>query len=84
MRVIGIDPGQNGAVAVLEDRKVQLLIPMPTLPSGEDRVEVDPVALSTALLCKPDLIVIEKVNAQPAWGASSSARATVLRWPVPD
>ena len=35
MRVIGIDPGLSGAIAVLEDKKVLSIFEMPVMSEGK-------------------------------------------------
>ena len=35
MKIIGIDPGLSGAIAVLENNKVESIIDMPVMPEGK-------------------------------------------------
>ena len=35
MKVIGIDPGLNGAIAVLKDNKVKEIFDVPVMPEGK-------------------------------------------------
>ena len=35
MRIIGIDPGLSGAIAILEDNKIQDVFEMPTMSEGK-------------------------------------------------
>ena len=35
MKVIGIDPGLNGAIAVLQDNKVKEIFDVPVMPEGK-------------------------------------------------
>ena len=35
MRIIGIDPGLSGAIAILEDGKIKELFDMPVMPDGK-------------------------------------------------
>jgi hypothetical protein len=35
MKIIGIDPGLSGAIAILEDSKVQYIFDMPVMPEGK-------------------------------------------------
>jgi crossover junction endodeoxyribonuclease RuvC len=67
MSVIGIDPGQHGAVAFLNGDLAEAI---PTPLNGK---EIDGRELAAWLyLRKPGLIVIEKVGAMPRQGVSST------------
>lgn len=72
--VVGIDPGLNGAVAVIANGKARVFA-MPTSIISATRREVDSVVLLHTLLDLPEgeptLAVLEKVNGQPGWGASN-------------
>ena len=35
MKIIGIDPGLNGAIALLEDNKVKEIFDVPVMPEGK-------------------------------------------------
>ena len=35
MRIIGIDPGLSGAIAILDDNKIKELFDMPVMPDGK-------------------------------------------------
>ena len=35
MRIIGIDPGLSGAIAILDDSKIKELFDMPVMPDGK-------------------------------------------------
>ena len=39
MRIIGIDPGLSGAIAILEDNKIKELFDMPVMPDGKKKQE---------------------------------------------
>lgn len=74
-RVIGIDPGASGAVAVYEGGKVTSVVSMPVTKVKAGRVEVDAGKLYDVLddfgdpSCV-DLVVMEDVGADPKFGAS--------------
>jgi len=75
--IIGIDPGQTGALAVLEKGKVKALFDMPTSARlfGKGK-QVDGYALSSWLLEHSSghdvQVLLEAVSAMPGQGASSS------------
>ena len=37
MKIIGIDPGLNGAIAILEDNKVLDILDMPVMSEGKKK-----------------------------------------------
>ena len=37
VKIIGIDPGLSGAIAILEDKKVVSLHDMPVMPEGKKK-----------------------------------------------
>ena len=37
MKVVGIDPGLSGAIAILEDKKVFSIIDMPVMAEGKKK-----------------------------------------------
>ena len=39
MKIIGIDPGLNGAIAVLENNKVKEIFDVPVMPEGEKKTK---------------------------------------------
>ena len=77
MKVIGIDPGLNGAIAVLQDNKVQKIFDVPVMPEGKKNKR----QLNSAQLVKllKDIIsdneeiavVVENVSAMPGQGVTS-------------
>ena len=79
MKIIGIDPGQSGALAVLFHGKITALLDMPTSARlhGKGR-QVDGYALATWMLeqtAGDDVqVVIEAVAAMPGQGTASMFR----------
>lgn len=76
MRVLGIDPGAHGALAVIDGGSVAAVHDMPTMrvKRGTREVnEVNAVALGALLagLRPLDAAVLEKVGAMPGQGVSS-------------
>lgn len=73
MKVLGIDPGINGAIALLGGGAI-LVDNLPTMGEGKRRV-VNATQL-TAMIeeVEPTVAILEKVHAMPAQGVSSSFR----------
>jgi crossover junction endodeoxyribonuclease RuvC len=77
MRIIGIDPGLSGAIAILEDSKIKELFDMPVMPDGKKNKR----QLNSAFLVKllkeniesleNTVMVVEQVNAMPGQGVTS-------------
>jgi len=77
MRIIGIDPGLSGGIAILDNSKVVELFDMPVMPDGKKNKR----QLNSALLVKlikdhiknlEDTVkVVEQVNAMPGQGVTS-------------
>ena len=77
MKIIGIDPGLNGAIAVLQDNKVKEIFDVPVMPEGKKNKR----QLNSAQLVKllKDIIsdneeivvIVENVSAMPGQGVTS-------------
>ena len=77
MKIIGIDPGLSGAIAILENNKVLHLFDMPVMSEGKKNKK----QLNSAQLVKilkdhitkseESCIVVEQVNAMPGQGVTS-------------
>ena len=77
MRIIGIDPGLSGGIAILEDNKIKKLFDMPVMPDGKKNKR----QLNSALLVKlikqniesleNTIMIVEQVNAMPGQGVTS-------------
>ena len=77
MRIIGIDPGLSGAIAILDDNKIIELFDMPVMPDGKKNKR----QLNSALLVKlikdniknleNTVMIVEQVNAMPGQGVTS-------------
>jgi len=76
MLTIGIDPGLSGAIAILEHGNYHSIHDMPVVLKGSGSVknEVDAAGLASILLDFDDarMCVIERVNAMPKQGSSST------------
>ena len=77
MRIIGIDPGLSGAIAILENNKVEKIFDIPVMPEGKKNKR----QLNSAQLVKllkdnvsnkeEVAIVVEHVTAMPGQGVTS-------------
>ena len=77
MRIIGIDPGLSGGIAILDNSKVVELFDMPVMPDGKKNKR----QLNNALLVKlikdniknleDTVMIVEQVNAMPGQGVTS-------------
>ena len=77
MKIIGIDPGLSGAIAILENNKVLSLFDVPVMSEGKKNKRQLNSALLVNLL-KQNIasdedvaIVVEQVNAMPGQGVTS-------------
>lgn len=76
MRILGIDPGASGALAVVEDGELVELIDMPVMHVKRGSREVREVnanwlGLALAQLQPIDAALLEQVGAMPGQGVSS-------------
>ena len=79
MNVIGIDPGLNGAVAIIHDGVMSEVVDLPTVPvryGKKTRDELSAALFHELLLGwgRADIIVIEQVQSSPQMGATSAFR----------
>jgi len=77
MKIIGIDPGLSGAIAILENKKVIALFDIPVMTEGKKNKRQLNSALLVNLL-KQNIsnneeiaVVVEQVNAMPGQGVTS-------------
>ena len=79
MIIIGIDPGLNGAIAVLENNKVLNIFDVPVMPEGKkNKRQINSAQLVKLLeeiikdLDKNEVtVVVENVSAMPGQGVTS-------------
>ena len=77
MRIIGIDPGLSGAIAILENKKVLNIFDMPVMPEGKKNKRQLNSALLVSLIREnivkdqEAVVVVEQVNAMPGQGVTS-------------
>ena len=77
MRIIGIDPGLSGGIAILEDNKVKEMFDMPVMADGKKNKRQLNNALLVQLIkenikdIEDTVVVVEQVNAMPGQGVTS-------------
>ena len=77
MRVIGIDPGLSGAIAILEDNKVLQIFDMPVMAEGKkNKRQLNSAQLANIIKentqgSEEKAVVVEQVNAMPGQGVTS-------------
>ncbi len=77
MKIIGIDPGLSGAIAILENNKVLNVFDMPTMSEGKkNKKQLNSAQLVKLLrdnIVKDEevSVVVEQVNAMPGQGVTS-------------
>ena len=77
MKIIGIDPGLSGAIAILENNKVLDLFDMPVMSEGKkNKRQLNSAHLSqyiekNTLDASKTIVVVEQVNAMPGQGVTS-------------
>ena len=78
MRIIGIDPGKTGSIAILDTVTRNLVIhDMPTVPKKNGKVVLEMTSLAESLKPDPEFeyfAVIEEVGVMPKQGISSAFR----------
>ena len=77
MRIIGIDPGLSGAIAIIEDNKIIEMFDMPVMSDGKKNKRQLNSALLVQLIkdniknLEDTIMVVERVNAMPGQGVTS-------------
>ena len=77
MRIIGIDPGLSGGIAILENNKIEKIFDMPVMPDGKKNKRQLNSALLAQLIkdniknIEDTVMVVEQVNAMPGQGVTS-------------
>ena len=77
MKIIGIDPGLSGAIAILENNKVLNIFDMPVMSEGKkNKRQLNSALLVDLIKENIDLneevsVVVEQVNAMPGQGVTS-------------
>ena len=77
MKIIGIDPGLSGAIAILEDKKVFSVSDMPVMAEGKkNKRQLNSAQLVNIIKENTNpkeeiAVVVEQVNAMPGQGVTS-------------
>ena len=77
MKIIGIDPGLNGAIAVLQDNKVKEIFDVPVMPEGKkNKRQLNSAQLEKLLKDiisdnEEIVVIVENVSAMPGQGVTS-------------
>ena len=77
MKVIGIDPGLSGAIAILADKKVLGLFDMPVMAEGKknkrqlNSAQLVNIIHQNIIENEETAVVVEQVNAMPGQGVTS-------------
>ena len=77
MKIIGIDPGLTGAIAIMQNNKVLDIIDMPVMPEGKKNKRQLNSAQLVSIIKKniesneEVAVVVEQVNAMPGQGVTS-------------
>ena len=77
MKIIGIDPGLSGAIAILEDNKVLSIFDMPVMAEGKknkrqlNSAQLVDIIKENVKINDDIAVVVEQVNAMPGQGVTS-------------
>ena len=77
MKIVGIDPGLSGAIAILKDKKVLSIFDMPVMAEGKkNKRQLNSAQLVNIIKQNIDsnedvVVVVEQVNAMPGQGVTS-------------
>ena len=77
MRIIGIDPGLSGAIAILDEKKVVGIFDMPVMSEGKkNKRQLNSAQLVSIMIEHKNsndemAVVVEQVNAMPGQGVTS-------------
>ena len=77
MKILGIDPGLSGAIAILEKKKVLNLFDMPVMAEGKknkkqlNSAQLVNIIRENSIGDKEIAVVVEQVNAMPGQGVTS-------------
>ena len=77
MRIIGIDPGLSGAIAILEEHKVLNIFDMPVMSEGKknkrqlNSAQLVNIIKENTINNENTSVIVEQVNAMPGQGVTS-------------
>ena len=77
MRIIGIDPGLSGAIAILDDLNISDIFDMPVMSEGKknknqlNSAQLVNIIKKNILTDKETIVIVEQVSAMPGQGVTS-------------
>ena len=77
MKILGIDPGLSGAIAILENKKVLCILDMPVMAEGKknkrqlNSAQLVNIIRENTIDNEEIAVVVEQVNAMPGQGVTS-------------
>ena len=77
MKILGIDPGLSGAIAILENKKVLCIFDMPVMAEGKknkrqlNSAQLVNIIRENTIDNEEIAVVVEQVNAMPGQGVTS-------------
>ena len=77
MRILGIDPGLSGAIAILEEKKVLSIFDMPVMADGKknkrqlNSAQLVNIIRENIVGAHEIAVIVEQVNAMPGQGVTS-------------
>ena len=74
MIIIGIDPGLDGGIAILDSRATPIVEIMPTLGTGRREIDVGRLVERFSYFVDPHHAMIERQQAMPKQGVASTFR----------
>jgi len=75
MKIVGIDPGLNGAIAILQDRRAEIFpCPVITIRPKSRKRDFLPAEMARLIPNDAALAVLEKAQAMPKQGTASTFR----------
>ena len=77
MKIVGIDPGLSGAIAIIEDNKVVGIFDMPVMAEGKknkrqlNSAQLVNIIKDNIKMNEEIVVIVEQVNAMPGQGVTS-------------
>tara|TARA_B000000532_G_C18560329_1_gene273918 strand:- start:30 stop:521 length:492 start_codon:yes stop_codon:yes gene_type:complete len=77
MKIVGIDPGLSGAIAIIEDNKVVGIFDMPVMAEGKknkrqlNSAQLVNIIKDNTNMNEEIVVIVEQVNAMPGQGVTS-------------
>lgn len=72
MRIVGIDPGKTGAVALINGQDFVSVADMPVVRVGKKEIVSAPALAALIRSLEPDMVVVEQVSSRPGEGVASA------------